>query len=263
MSDLERVAVGIRQPDRENIEYAIVTSRGADGLLPVLRKDYHRRPRGIFNELAAERRRFRASDGVDFHQAVRAANASRWYIHQTGGWDGGPVKPPHHQSLLTRWYHAAAGFGGDRFHPRRSAMGGSYIGIRRHCIMGMLVELFLDDYPGAVATIAEPPVYLPSRRSLGSGYFKYETFNPLDISGLLPAIVQRETGLADNRGSFELDDRVVRILEEGYRVPVRQLQESGVSWNLVSLNDSAMNWPIAAELIALPAPGLFVNVRTC
>ena len=104
MSDLERVAVGIRQPDRENIEYAIVTSRGADGLLPVLRKDYQRQPQGIFGELAAERRLFRASDGVDFHKAVRTANASRWYIHQIGGWDSGQVKPPHHQSLLTRWY---------------------------------------------------------------------------------------------------------------------------------------------------------------
>ena len=262
MSDLERVAVGIRQPDRESIEYKIVTSRGADGLLPVLRKDHHRRPRGIFNELAAERRLFRASDGVDFHQAVRAANASRWYIHQTGGWDGGRVKPPHRQSLLTRWYHAAAGFGGDRFHPHRNTLGASYVGIRRHCIMGMLVELFLDDYPGAVATIAEPPVHLLSGRRSCPSYLQYKTFNPLDRLGLLPAIVQREAGLADNRGSFELDDRVAWILEEGYRVPIRQLQEARVAWNLVSLNDHAMNWPVAAELISLPAPGLFVNVRT-
>ena len=102
---------------------------------------------------------------------------------------------------------------------------------------------------------------LNGRRSC-PGYFQYETFNPLDISGLLPAIVQREAGLADNRGSFELDDRAVRILEEAYRAPIHQLQESAVSWNLVSLNDHAMNWPVAAELIALPAPGLFVNVRT-
>ena len=128
--------------------------------------------------------------------------------------------------------------------------------------MGMLVELFLDDCPGAVATVAEPPVRLLSGRRSCPGYFQYETFNPLDMPGLLPAIVQREAGLADNRGSFELDDRVVRILEEGYRAPIRQLQEARVAWNLVSLNDHAMNWPVAAELISLPAPGLFVNVRT-
>lgn len=262
MSNLERVALGIRHPHRESIEYAFLQAEGAENLLPVLHQQYHNLPQRIFNEVAAERRLFQADDGVDFHQAARRANASRWFIHQVDRWDGGQVKPLHHQSLLTRWYHALGSFGGGRFHPGRNSLGGSYVGIRRHCIMGMLVELFLDDYPGAVATIVDPPRSRLNGQHETKGYFKYQTFNPSDQVGLLPAIVQREAGLTDNRGSFEMNDQVAKILEEGYRVPIWQLRESLSDWNLVILNDVAMHWPVAASLVALPAPGLFAGIRT-
>ena len=265
MSNLERVAVGIRHPNRESIEYTFLQAGGADNLLPMLRRQHVKQPKRMFNELAAERRLFQAGDGVDFHKAVRQAGASRWYIHQIDRWDGGPVKPLHHRSLLTRWYYAAASFGGNRFHPGDRRLGRVSGDLRRHCIMGMLVELFLDDYPGALVTVEKPPRETSIQFGDKEGRIEYKTFQPGDecrSAVVLPAIVRREVGLTDHRGSFELNDQVVQILEEGYRVPLRQLQEAGVQWNLVSLNDTAMNWPLAASLIALPAPGLFVDVRT-
>lgn len=255
MSELERIAVGIRQPHGEGIDYAFLQARDAANLLPVLRQQYSIEPYRIFAEVAAERRMFRAADGVDFHRSLRRANASRWHLFQVFRWEGAQSLPAQPQSLLTRWHSYSSQFGGDRFHPRRNGLGGVDGGVRRNCIMGMAVELFLDDYPGAIAVVEDPPSaeYLARWPDYD---IEYITFNPEDRKGLLPAVVQRELGLSDNRGTFVPDDRVSHMMQNAYGKSMADLSRD-LKWNLVNLNDVATNWPLSAALMDLPAPELF------
>ena len=260
MSDLQRIAVGVRRPQGEGIEYAFLKARNPENLLPVLRQQYSLAPRKFFAELAADRRMFQAGDGVEFHRSLRQADATHWHLFQVERWEGAESLPARRESLLTRWHGYSREFGGDRFLPRRNGLGGGEGGIKRNCIMGMAVELFLDDYPGAIAVVDEPLPALPGGmpNALPDYRIHYVTFNPADRPGLLPAVVQRELGLSDERGTFVPDDRVCHILENAYGMPMGELRPD-LDWNLVHLNDVAPNWPLSAALMDLPAPGLFVR----
>lgn len=248
MSEPEQVALGIRRPGRAEIEYAIVDGQPGGGLLDRLRSDHADHPRRAFRDLADDRRLFQATDSIRFHDAAHRAEARRWFLHQGGRWHGGTVKRRGGRSLVSRWHSAAAGFGGDRFHPNRFALSEDRAGLRRNCILGMLVELFRDDYPTALRLVT-------SREGLPNGYIEYGGDDVYMHS--LPPVVQKTVGLTTCLAAFRVDHGVAATLEHNYGASARQIGEALPAWDLMALNDYALNWPASAELIAMPAPGLF------
>ena len=253
----ERIALGIRNPHKQEIEFAMLRSGNPDNLLPELKRQYEVLPQRLFGEMAGHRRLMVARDAVEFHDVARQAGAQRWYVHQLAGWRGDLVRPKSSQSLLSRWFYHVERNGGGRFVP------GNYLGrigtdgIRRNCIMGMAMELFLDDYPGAIEVreriSAAERLELEWDDEVGIDYI---TFDPADQDRVLPYIVQRELGLADHRGAFQLTPGVRLALEQGYGVRMSDFNlHFGIpndDWSLVNLNDHARNWPTSALIIEEP-----------
>ena len=248
MTQSERVALGIRRPSQGSIEYAIVEQQSGEGLLAMLRSYHADHPQQAFHDLADGHRLFQATDSIALHDAVCRAGAKHWFLHQGGDWQGGPVKRRGGLSLISRWHNAAAGFGGDRFHPNRFALNEDGSGLRRNCILGILVELFRDDYPTALRLFT-------SREGLPNGYIEYGGGEIYMHS--LPPAVQRTVGLTTCLASFQLDHGVAAVLERNYGASATQIGKALPNWDLMALNDHALNWPASAELIAMPAPGLF------
>ena len=250
-SETENVLLGVRKPNRSDIEFSLLPVQSGSNLLPVLKRDYSIRPELVFPDAAADRRIVHVDGSIPFHDIARQVNASRWFLHQTDAWHDGIVHPQHRQSLLERLYHASNSWGGGRFHPNRGSLNSiDSSGFRRNCLMGMATELFMDDYPSALYRIEQD---IPG---LGV-HMAYGVHHGWGLAGAkLPDIVQRTLGFRTPYGSFQLDARSARILEHSYRAPVAAIASHVRDWNLVDLNDHAMNWPAAAELIAAPASGL-------
>ena len=249
MAQSEKVALAIRRSNQGSIKYAIVEQRSSDGLLSILRSHHADHPQRAFHDLADGYRLFQVTDNVALHDAVSRTGAKHWFLHQGGDWQGGPVKRRGGISLISRWYNAAAGFGGDRFHPNRFALSEDRSGLRRNCILGILVELFRDDYPTALRLITSP-------EGLPNGYIEHGSDEICMYS--LPPVVSRVVGLTTRLASFQLDRGVAAVLEHNYSASATQIGEVLPKWDLMALNDHALNWPASAELIAMPAPGLFV-----
>ena len=64
-------------------------------------------------------------------------------------------------------------------------------------------------------------------------------------------------GLTTCLAAFQIDHGVVATLERHYGATAEQIGAAIPGWDLMALNDYALNWPASAELIATPAPGLF------
>ena len=156
MSEVEKVALGLRLSGREAIEYVVMEMENANGLLDTLHRDHGYQPTGAFGDLAEGRQLTRAGDSIRFHDQARRAGATRWFLHQGGEWQGGVAKRRGGPSLASRWHNVAAAFGGDRFLPGRLRLNEDEAGLRRHCILGVLVELFRDDYPTALNLLTSP-----------------------------------------------------------------------------------------------------------
>ncbi len=248
MSEVEKVAVGLRMPGREAIEYVVMEARNADCLLDTLVRDHSDHPFQAIHSLANGRRTVRVEDSVQFHDWARRGGANRWFLHQGVRWQGGMEKRRGGASLASRWHDAAVAFGGDRFHPGRFTLNDDRSGLRRHCILGVLVELFRDDYPTALNLITSP-------EGLPNGYVEHGG-SEIYMHGL-PPVVQRAVGLTTCLAAFRFDYSVSFALERHYGATAGQIGAAIPAWDLMALNDFALNWPASAELIAMPAPGLF------
>ena len=248
MPEVEKVALGLRMPGREAIEYVVMETENGDVLLDTLRSDHGDHPFQAIHLLAHGRRTVRVADSVQFHDWVRRAGANRWFLHQGGRWQGGIEKRRGGPSLASRWHGAAAAFGGERFHPGRFTLSDDRSGLRRHCILGVLVELFRDDYPTALDLVTSP-------EGLPNGYVE-PGGSEIYIYGL-PPVVQSAVGLTTCLAAFRLDHRAAAVLERNYGATAGQIGAAIPAWDLMALNDFALNWPATAELIAMPAPGLF------
>ena len=255
MTTNENVALGIRKPGRETVEFSILPVRDADAMLPVLRRDFDRQPHRVFGDLALDRRLIEVPDSRPFHDVAREAGATRWLMHQAGQWNDGAVMARSAQSLLSRWYRTAKRSGGDRFRPDRGHLGSSNGGGgRNNCIMGAATELFLDDYPTALSRVEV-------ERPHGGFAVHYVDFSRggEPIKGVLPNIVKHELGVATDSGMFALNPAVGSTLEE-YTGMTAQTLEREMGWlSLVRVNDHLLDWPLAGELMAIPAPGLFTR----
>ena len=248
MPEIERVALGLRIPGREAIEYVVMETENAGALLDALRRDHGDHPHRAIPLLAGGRRTVRAADSVQFHDWARRAGANRWFLHQDGRWQGGMEKRRGRLSLASRWHDAAVALGGDRFHPGRFTLNEDRGGLRRHCILGALVELFRDDYPTALNLITSP-------EGLPNGYVEHGG-SEIYMHGL-PPVVRRAVGLTTSLAAFRFERRVSSALERHYGATAGQIGAAIPAWDLMALNDFALNWPASAELIAMPAPGLF------
>lgn len=252
----ENVVLGIRKPGKETVEFSVLPVRDADAMLPVLRRDFDQQPHRVFGDLALDRRLIEVPDSRPFHDVARQTRASRWLMHQAGQWIDGPVRPRSAQSLLSRWYRTSKQSGGERFRPSKGLLGsnnGSGGGME-NCIMGAATELFLDDYPSALSRVeVEQP---------GGGFaVHYVDFSrggrPVQV--VLPTLVQRELGFATNSGLFALNPAVGSTLEEYTGMSGQALEHKMGSLTLVNINDHLLDWPLAADLMAMPAPGLFTR----
>ena len=248
MAEIAKAALGVRKPGRETIEFVVVETRDGHGLLDVLRRDHGDNPLGAFPQLAGRKRLIEGADSIRFHDWARRAGANRWFLHQGGRWHGGAVKRAGGLSLVSRWHNVAAAFGGDRFLPGRFSLSEERAGLRRHCILGVLVELFLDDYPTALDRLVSP-------EGLPDAYIE-RGGNEIYMHSL-PPIVRKTAGLVSGLGAFHLNLSVELALERNYGATATQIGRELDRWDLMALNDHALNWPASAELIALPAPGLF------
>ena len=248
MPEIERVALGLRMPGREAIEYVVMETESGDVLLDMLRRDHGDYPFQAIHRLADGRRTVRAEDSVQFHDWARRGGANRWFLHQGGQWQGGIEKGRGGPSLASRWHDAALALGGDRFHPGRFTLNEDRSGLRRHCILGVLVELFRDDYPTALNLITSP-------EGLPNGYLE-PGGSEIYMHGL-PPVVRRAAGLSTCLAAFRFDHGVSTVLERHYGATADQIGAAIPAWDLMALNDFALNWPASAELIAMPAPGLF------
>ena len=112
MSEVEKVALGLRLSGREAIEYVVMEMENANGLLDTLHRDHGYQPTGAFGDLAEGRQLTRAGDSIRFHDQARRAGATRWFLHQGGEWQGGVAKRRGGPSLASRWHNVAAAFGG-------------------------------------------------------------------------------------------------------------------------------------------------------
>ena len=129
----------------------------ANGLLDTLHRDHGYQPTGAFGDLAEGRQLTRAGDSIRFHDQARRAGATHWFLHQGGEWQGGRGETPRRTipwrpggttsrppSAATASFRAASDSSEDE------------AGLRRHCILGVLVELFRDDYPTALNLLTSP-----------------------------------------------------------------------------------------------------------
>ena len=248
MSEVEKVALGLRLSGREAIEYVVMEMENANGLLDTLHRDHGYQPTGAFGDLAEGRQLTRAGDSIRFHDQARRAGATRWFLHQGGEWQGGVAKRRGGPSLASRWHNVAAAFGGDRFLPGRLRLNEDEAGLRRHCILGVLVELFRDDYPTALNLLTSP-------EGGPNGYVEHGKSEIYLTS--LPPVVQRAVGLTTCLAAFQLSHGVSSALERHYGATAEQIGAAIPGWDLMALNDFALHWPASAELIAMPAPGLF------
>ena len=248
MSNYEKIALGVRHPGLETIEFAIVDGQDGDHLLATLHRDHGYQPTGAFGNLAEGRQLIRAGDSLRFHDQAHRAGATHWFLHQGGEWQGDRVKRRSGHSLASRWHNVAAAFGGDRFFPGRFTLSKDESGLRRHCILGVLVELFRDDYPTALNLLTSP-------EGAPNAYVEYGK-SEIYMTGL-PPVVQRAVGLATCLAGFRTDHMVSATLERNYGATSAQIGRAIPDWDLMALNDYALNWPASAELIAMPAPGLF------
>ena len=247
----ENILLGVRKPDRNDIEFSMLPVRtGSGNMLPVLRRDYSVQPTRAFNDTASNRRIIHVPDSIPFHDIARQVHATRWFLHQSGEWHYGAVRPQHPHSLLARMYHMANAYGGDRFTPNIGSLNNiDRNGLRRHCVMGMATELFMDDYPSALYRVEKPSEI--QRDSLNVVYQAHHIPRERQLV-YLPDIVRRALGFRTNDGEFLVDAKTAGIMahKHALQLPV------GYNWNLVHINDSTLNWPATAELLALPAPGL-------
>ena len=248
MSEVEKVALGLRLSGREAIEYIVMEMENANGLLDTLHRDHGYQPTGAFGDLAEGRQLTRAGDSIRFHDQARRAGATRWFLHQGGEWQGGVAKRRGGPSLVSRWHNVAAAFGGDRFLPGRLRLNEDEAGLRRHCILGVLVELFRDDYPTALNLLTSP-------EGGPNGYVEHGKSEIYLTS--LPPVVQRAVGLTTCLAAFQISHGVSSALERHYGATAEQIGAAIPGWDLMALNDYALHWPASAELIAMPAPGLF------
>lgn len=258
----ERMAIGVRQPRRQEIEYAVMRNGVGDRLMPILADRYKFEPQRMFADMIPDRRLMTVRDGMQFHDAARAAGVQRWVIYQLGTWHEGPVTAKNPVSLQTRWGQYAATGGGDRFTPLNTGltrMGQD--GVQRHCIMGAAVELFRDDYPAEIVMVERPNretrriLNLPDNHKV---HVEYQNFDRSDCHTTLPNAVRRELGLKDSLGTFAVTLAVARAMYRHDGIPVeRAWINAPISDNLVSLNDRSLNWPLIAEIMAEPSAKVF------
>ena len=270
-ADRNAVALGVRTPGQENIVFAVFNAGDAAArsqLLPVLQRDFSHNPYGALAEAAPDRRAFNVPNSVPFHDVAREAQADQWLLYQNGQWEAGQVQPRHPDSLLTRLYRTARDWGGDRFEPAAYKLGAFESpryrgdggrGRMLNCFMGMATEMFLDDYPTALTRVV-------GYDAITGPMMAYRSFAPdaTSYTNILPDLTRKQLGFASSTGDFRPDPSTIRFLERSYNRPIRELEKALVGsysqrpeYSLTRLNDAALNWPVAAELLALPAPGLY------
>ena len=254
----ERMAIGVRRPGRPEIEYAVMRNGVGDRLMPILEDRYVRNPNRVFADMIPNQRLMEAKNGMEFLDGARKARVQRWVVHQLDQWDDGLVKPKNPVSLRARWHQYVAAHGAERFVPLNTGL--SRIGkdgIQRHCVMGMALELFLDDYPASIV----PSRGLPPMRDALVIYKNLETPNYDFVTIGLPDVVVRELGLQNTGGSFQLTPSVIRVMGRYYGTASEQvgqvLKDAHQNACLVALNDRTGNWPMLAAIMEEPSAEVF------
>ena len=260
----ERMLIGVRKPRSETIEYAVMRNGVGERLMPILSDRYAAAPQRMFSDMIPHQRLLTARDGVEFHDAARAAGVQRWVIFQLERWRDGPVLPLNPTPLATRWWMTAVNGGNERFRVAGLRLGDVGVdGIRRNCIMGAAVELFLDDYPSALDMVECPSaeeramLALPDDVPLLIQYYSFQNGAEPGPDTMLPDIVRRQLGLHDSVGSFDATENVRRLVLKHAVTDGEAPIDIAKNASLVALNDRTGNWPLLGDVMAEPSARVF------